>query len=81
MNELNTTIADGVAVVTLTRPDARNALNGALLDALDDTFHALNTNDAVRCAVITGAGKAFCAGIDLAALEQDPLALLLHPVV
>jgi enoyl-CoA hydratase len=78
MDVLHTTISDGVAVVTLTRPDARNALNEALLNALDDTFRALDDNDAVRCAVITGQGKAFCAGIDLGALENDPSALLLH---
>lgn len=75
---LHTRIDDGVAVVTLSRPDARNALNRALLDALNDTFRALNDDPAVRSAVITGEGKAFCAGIDLAAMEADPPALLLH---
>lgn len=80
MDVLHTNISDGVAVITLARPDARNALNGPLLDALDDTFAALDANPDVRCAVITGAGQAFCAGIDLNAMELDPPALLLHPV-
>lgn len=79
MDVLHTTITDGVAVITLARPEARNALNGVLLDALDDTFAALDANDDVHCAVITGQGRAFCAGIDLNALELDPSALLLHP--
>lgn len=78
MGVLHTTIDDGVAVITLSRPDARNALNKELLDALDGTFADLDQNDAVRCAVITGEGKAFCAGIDLSAMEADPPALLLH---
>jgi enoyl-CoA hydratase len=78
MTVLRTDVSEGVAVITLARPDARNALNAALLDALDDTFRTLDANPAVRCAVITGEGKAFCAGIDLTALEQDPPALLLH---
>lgn len=78
MDVLHTEIHDGVAVMTLARPEARNALNGELLDALDATFAALDTNEQVRCAVITGEGKAFCAGIDLTAMELDPPALLLH---
>lgn len=80
MDVLTQETHNGVAVVTLTRPDARNALNRELLDALDQTFHALNDDPDVRAAVITGSGKAFCAGLDLTALEADPEGLLLHPV-
>lgn len=78
MGVLQLELTDGVAVITLARPNARNALNRELLDALDDTFAALDANKDVRCAVITGQGQAFCAGIDLNALETDPPALLLH---
>src|SRR2546422_6324261 len=56
---------DGVATITLNRPDALNALNLALGREL---FHAaLDVDDdpSVRCVVITGAGKAFCAGGDV----------------
>jgi 2-(1,2-epoxy-1,2-dihydrophenyl)acetyl-CoA isomerase len=57
--------ADGVATLTLDRPDAFNALN---LQLGQDLFHAaleVDEDPAVRCVVITGAGRAFCAGGDV----------------
>jgi len=57
----------GVEVLTLNRPEKRNALNKELLAALADTFAELETDDAVNAIVLTGAGdRAFCAGMDLA---------------
>ncbi|WP_337188558.1 enoyl-CoA hydratase/isomerase family protein [Phenylobacterium sp.] len=62
-----------VAVVTLNRPAARNALNRALLAALHEHLHAAMEDDSVRAVVLTGAGPAFCAGADLReALETPP---------
>ncbi|MBO6574265.1 MAG: enoyl-CoA hydratase/isomerase family protein [Rhodothermales bacterium] len=59
-------IEDGIAVVTINRPDKLNALNAQVLDDLDACFTALATNDAVRAVVLTGAGeKAFVAGADI----------------
>jgi enoyl-CoA hydratase len=56
-----------VELLTLNRPEKRNALNKELLTALADTFAELETDDAVNAIVLTGAGdKAFCAGMDLA---------------
>ncbi len=55
----------GYAVLTLNRPQAMNALNKALMRALADAVDALATNPAVRVLVLTGAGRAFCAGLDL----------------
>ncbi len=55
----------GYAVLTLNRPQAMNALNKALMGALADAVDALATNPAVRVLVLTGAGRAFCAGLDL----------------
>jgi len=58
-------VKDGVATITLNRPDAYNALNRSLGR---DLFHAAieaDEDQAVRCIVITGAGKAFCAGGDV----------------
>ena len=57
----------GVEVLTMNRPEKRNALNRELLDALAATFAELEADDDVRCIVITGAGdRAFSAGMDLA---------------
>lgn len=56
---------DGVAYVTLNRPDALNAFNGAMQRELRALWRGLRRHDDVRCVVITGAGeKAFCTGID-----------------
>lgn len=55
----------GVAVVTLNRPGARNALNSELLQSLAETFASLETDDAVDVVIVTGADPAFCAGLDL----------------
>lgn len=57
---------DGVCILTMNRPDAMNSMNGALVEALHDTFLELRTDSSVRVVVLTGAGpKAFCAGADL----------------
>jgi enoyl-CoA hydratase/carnithine racemase len=56
---------DGVAWVTLNRPDVHNAFNAKMQHELRDTWRGLRANDDVRCIVLTGAGdKAFCTGID-----------------
>ncbi|MBK5287360.1 MAG: enoyl-CoA hydratase/isomerase family protein [Acidimicrobiia bacterium] len=56
---------DGVAWITLNRPDLHNAFNFEMQRELKDVWRSLRTNDDVRCAVLTGAGdKAFCVGID-----------------
>jgi enoyl-CoA hydratase/carnithine racemase len=54
--------------VVMNRPDKRNALNGALIEALGDAFRAAAHDSDVRCVVIRGTGKVFSAGIDLAEL-------------
>ncbi len=55
----------GVLILTLNRPEARNALNIALTRALTEQFRIFSDDDELRCAVITGSGPAFCAGLDL----------------
>jgi len=65
----------GVALVTLNRPDANNALNRELSEAIIETFSALAANESVRAIVLTGAGRCFCAGVDLKALTEDPALL------
>ena len=58
-------IADGVAVLTLSRPDSRNALNSELLRAIPAAVADADADDAVAAIVLTGADPAFCAGLDL----------------
>jgi enoyl-CoA hydratase len=57
--------ADGLAVVTLNRPQAMNALSRELLDALAQTLQTCSDDPRVRVIILTGAGRAFCAGLDL----------------
>lgn len=59
-----------VALVTLNRPEKRNALNDVLIGALTDSLREADGNEAVRVVVITGAGADFCSGADLAALQK-----------
>src|SRR6202012_3401085 len=57
--------ADGYAVITLNRPDALNALNLSLTDALLDALITCDQDTAVRAVLVTGNGPAFCAGGDI----------------
>lgn len=56
---------DGLAVLTLNRPDKLNAINGAMIAALDAALDAAEADDAVRAIVVMGTGRAFSAGFDL----------------
>lgn len=63
---------DGVAVVTLDRPDRHNAFDATMCDELAALWRALRSDDSVRAVVLTGAGdKAFCTGIDREAVPAD----------
>ena len=75
MDELLTQAGAGVAVVTLNRPAARNALDAALRRRLHDAMTELDSDPEVRAIVLTGADPAFCAGLDLKELAGDPGAL------
>lgn len=57
--------APGVMLLTLNRPAQRNAIDIALMDALNAAFDDLSANGHWRAAVMTGAAPAFCAGLDL----------------
>jgi 2-(1,2-epoxy-1,2-dihydrophenyl)acetyl-CoA isomerase len=63
--DLRAEINDGVAVITMNRPDRRNALSAAMLSAMAMVLTRVETDDAVGCVVLTGAGGAFCAGGDV----------------
>lgn len=62
-------VADGVATVTLNRPEAMNAWTAQLADDLQLAMGAADADEAVRAVVVTGAGRAFCAGADLSGGE------------
>lgn len=60
-------VADGVLTVTLDRPDHLNAFTVEMAEELEATFRQVNEDDDVRAVIVTGSGRAFCAGMDLAA--------------
>ncbi|PIE11039.1 MAG: enoyl-CoA hydratase [Rhodobacterales bacterium] len=64
-------ISDHVALITLNRPDALNALNAALLGELADALEDADANDKVRAIVITGSEKAFAAGADITEMAEQ----------
>jgi enoyl-CoA hydratase len=70
-NGLSVEREDGVAILTLDRPAAMNALSRALRRALAETFAALAGDDAIGVVILTGRGRAFCAGLDLKELGGE----------
>jgi enoyl-CoA hydratase len=62
---------DGYAVVTLNRPQAMNALSPKLIGDLCKAFRDLQGEGDIRAVILTGAGRAFCAGLDLKALGES----------
>jgi enoyl-CoA hydratase/carnithine racemase len=69
-DEVLSSVHDGVATVTLNRPDKRNAMSSALLAGLRACFDALDGHRDVRVVVVRGAGRAFCSGMDLREMEE-----------
>jgi enoyl-CoA hydratase/carnithine racemase len=77
LTTLELEVTDGVATVTLNRPEVHNAFDSTMTEELARTWVALRTNDNVRAVVLTGAGdKAFCSGLDRTSVSEfryDPL--------
>ena len=71
-DDLRAEIDDGVAVITMNRPDRRNAFSPAMISALGTVLARVETDDAVGCVVLTGAGGAFCAGGDVKRMAAAP---------
>jgi enoyl-CoA hydratase/carnithine racemase len=58
------TLEDNIACITLSRPERLNAIDGSLIDGVDDALDVLSGGE-FRVAILTGAGRGFCAGADL----------------
>jgi 2-(1,2-epoxy-1,2-dihydrophenyl)acetyl-CoA isomerase len=70
--DLRAEIDEGVAVITMNRPDRRNAFSQAMVSALGVVLAQVETDEAVGCVVLTGAGGAFCAGGDVKSMAAPP---------
>ena len=68
--DLLESVKDGVATLTLNRPDRLNAMSGAMLDALLDALPRLAEDGSVGVVIVTGAGRGFCAGGDVKAMAE-----------
>ena len=73
---------DGVALITLNRPDKMNACSGDLLTQLADAYARCDRDDSIRAVVLTGAGRAFVAGADIASMaDMTPDLALYAPYI
>jgi 2-(1,2-epoxy-1,2-dihydrophenyl)acetyl-CoA isomerase len=73
-DDLLADVDDGVAVLTMNRPDRRNAMSDAMMTAMERVLRDVEVDDTVGCVVLTGAGGAFCAGGDVKAMAERPAA-------
>lgn len=64
------TVTDGVALLTLNRPGRLNAIDDDMHHSMNEAFAAVHRDPAVRAVVVTGAGRAFCAGADMSRLDR-----------
>jgi len=69
-------VADGVMTITINRPEAKNAVNKAVAEGISAAIDELESNDALRVAIITGAGGTFCSGMDLKAFVTGELPIV-----
>lgn len=70
---LTVTTADGIATVTLNRPDKRNALDLAMFQAIDRAIRDLKRNREIRAIIIRGDGEDFCSGLDIKSVLGNPV--------
>lgn len=68
--DIFTDLEDGILTITLNRPDRLNAWTSTMEDETRDAIIRAGTDDAVRCIIVTGAGRGFCAGADMDGLQQ-----------
>lgn len=78
MADLEYTVTDGIGTILLNRPQAKNAFTLEMIDQWAEALRSAKTDPSVRVVVLTGAGDAFCAGIDMSVLEavgDEPIAV------
>ena len=71
MADLEVSYEDGIATLTMNRPEARNALSMEMRSALADVLHDIEQDSSVRCAVLQGAGQHFMAGGDVKGMGES----------
>ncbi|WP_454833183.1 crotonase/enoyl-CoA hydratase family protein [Pseudomonas veronii] len=71
MSEVLFEVSDGIATITINRPEARNAVNGAVALAIAQAVEQIDKRDDIQVAILTGAGGFFCAGMDLKAFLKE----------
>lgn len=71
MSDLDVSITNGIATLTMNRPEARNALSNEMRSQLADALHDIEMDEAVRCVVLTGAGDHFMAGGDVKGMGES----------
>jgi methylglutaconyl-CoA hydratase len=79
-NKILYTVENNIARVTLNRPDKRNALDSEIVKEIKAALKQAASDEAVRVVLVTGAGKDFCSGADLAALQQISTATVMDNV-
>ncbi|MEM8548929.1 MAG: crotonase/enoyl-CoA hydratase family protein [Pseudomonadota bacterium] len=70
MSEILVEVSDEVTIITINRPQARNAVDGPTATALMEAFAAFDADDSQKVAILTGADQTFCAGADLKAVSE-----------
>ena len=63
-------VRDDIAIVTINRPEVRNAINGDVSQALSNIFCEIENDSNIKCSILTGSGSSFCSGADLKAIES-----------
>jgi enoyl-CoA hydratase len=76
MSEVLTDVQDNVLIITINRPEARNAVNRAVAEAIGEAMDRLDADNAISAAILTGAGGTFCSGMDLKAFLTGELPLV-----
>ncbi len=80
MDEVQVAESDGIATVTINRPQVKNAITAQMWTELRETFRELGYRDNVRCVVVTGAGEDFCSGADVGGIKERTDAPPMHPL-